>query len=71
MGPYQHRFYMLAGTTVVDIANKKIKLLRIREVFPEQGPAYSKVLKQERIERKLDFLEQLEKKTWCEMMFGM
>ena len=67
MGPYQHRFYsirgMLAGTTVVDITNKKIKLLRIREVFPEKEPAYSKVLKQERIERKLDFLEQLEKKT--------
>ena len=48
---------------MVDITNKKIKLLRIREVFPEKGPAYSKVLKQERIERKLDFLEQLEKKT--------
>lgn len=62
MGSYPHRIHkvkgMLVATTVVDTTGKKIVLLRLGEVFQEQGPANSKVLRQERTERKLSFLEQ-------------
>lgn len=39
----------------MEITNKKVSLLKLGvEVFQEQGPTYSKFLRQERTERRLE-----------------